>query len=428
MSYSSGLVLAPAGSYPSTGDIQQALGVDSGNLGVLCTSPNINIFAKYKPIGITGYEQPTAAQLLAARYGLSARATNSRNSLRTMAMGWTYNGAIAPYYRQLDFDRYYNGAIVPFMQANGDTLLVDLVSGNANPALFYMMMRSGALANKPFSAASGIAQSGTAVPSNRLDYCLTVEDIGFDSGGGTWHDILGAYLGLVIFQGTSYRGEVWASQAVAQLSTRVNEMFNVPTSSLDLAPGTYQAVACAKKTEGSLTYYLPVYDDASYPTRFSLVVGGVDYYKQDRVGLALTSTASSTTTMLTTTASTIYVRMRLYNQTGHSVTLNVRDGRFVLSTRITGTVVDQTGTHSIDRTQTSGIAYPTSDVTVADGSYAELTFAITNIWSNNASTTPSFIESGSLNIVPSLQFYRGGTTTDFGQYGVPRVLGCNYGS
>lgn len=425
MSYSNGLVLAPAGSYPATGDIQQALGVDTGGLYELCTAAQINVFARYKPNGLTG-ARPSDAQIATARYNLWAKATSSRASLASMALGWTYNGAAAPYYRQLDFHRYYNGAVCPFMQANGTSLLVDLVSGNAAPALFYMLMRSGALANKPFSSTSGIGSSGTAVPSTRLDYCISVEDLGFDSGGGSYHSILGAYLGLVIFSGTTYRGEIWASTAVAQLGTRDNNMFIVPTGDLDIAPGTYTAVACAKKTDSGLTYYLPVYDDASYPARLTLVVGGVDYYKQDRVGLATTATGS-TVTRMTTTASDIYVRMRLYNNTGGSVTLNVRDGRFILSTRITGTVVDQSGTHSIDRTQTSSLVYPTSDITVSDGGYGDMVFRVTNIWSNSAGTSPTLIESGELNIAPTLQFYRGGTATDFPLHGLARLLTAIYG-
>lgn len=425
MSYSDGLVLAPAGSYPATGDIQQALGVDTGGLYELCTAAQINVFARYKPNGLTG-ARPSDAQIATARYNLWAKATSSRASLASMALGWTYNGAAAPYYRQLDFHRYYNGAVCPFMQANGDRLLVDLVSGNARSAAFYMLMRSGALANKPFVQGGGIGSSGTAVPSTRLDYCISVEDLGFDSGGGSYHSILGAYLGLVIFSGTTYRGEIWASTAVAQLGTRDNNMFIVPTGDLDIAPGTYTAVACAKKTDSGLTYYLPVYDDASYPARITLVVGGVDYYKQDRVGLATTATGS-TVTRMTTTASDIYVRMRLYNNTGSSVTLNVRDGRFVLSTRITGTVVDQSGTHSIDRTQTSSLVYPTSDITVADGGYGDMVFRITNIWSNSASSSPTLIESGTLDIAPTLQFYRGGTMTAFPLYGLARLLTVTYG-
>lgn len=429
MAYNNGLVTKGVENFPSTGDIQQALGdtTGSGDIGVLCLHPNLNICSKYKPNAAVGFDQPSDAILATNRYFLAAVATNNRNALATMAMGWTYHGAQAPYYRQLDFDRYYNGAPIPFKQANGQTLLVDLVSGNANPALFYMLMSGGALANKAFSPSGGIDTHTAAVPSNRLAYCISVEDLGFDSGGGTYHSLMGAVLGLVIFQGTTYKGEVFSSVPVAELSTIDNDMFKVSTNGLDLAPGTYTAVACGKVTDGLLTYYLPVYNDANYPARFTLNVGSVDYYKQDRIGLAETSGAASVVTMLTTVNSDIYVRMRLYNQTGHDVTLNVRDYRFVLSTQVTGTVTDQSGTHSIDRTQTSQLAWPTSDVNVVNGGYAEFDFRITNIWSNSAGSSPSFIESGNLTVIPSLQFSRGGTLTPFPLYGIQRLLSVTYG-
>lgn len=420
MAYSSGLITKPVSSDTAGGDIQQALGISGvGDLGTLCQHPNINIFSKFKPNAVTGYDQPSDATLATNRYGLAAVATNSKNALISMALGWTYHGAQAPYFRQLDFDRYYNGAPIPFMQANGQSLLLDLVSGNASPALFYMLMTGGALANKPFVAGQGIGSSGTAVPSNRLDYCIAVEDLGFDSGGGTYHSLMGAYLGLVIFQGTTYKGEVWSSVPVAELSQRENNMFNVPTNTLSLAQGTYTAVACAKQGN----YYLPVYNHADYPTRFTFVVGGVDSYAQDRIGLALTQ-GGTYSTLLRTNQSDIYLKMRLYNQTGRSVTLNVRDNRFRVSTRITGST-DTTA--SIDRTQVSQLISPTSDPTIADGGYVEMIFGLTNIWSNTAGQAPTVFTEGNLTIVPSLQFVSGGSAADFPQYGVgPRVLAVTY--
>ena len=424
MAYSSGLITKPVRNYPSGGDIQQALGISGvGDLGTLCTHANINIFSKYKPNAVTGYDQPSDAVLATNRYGLAAIATNSRNALATMALGWTYHGAQAPYYRQLDFDRYYNGAVCPFMQANGDRLLVDLVSGNARSAAFYMLMRSGALANKPFVAGQGIGSSGTAVPSNRLAYCIAVEDLGFDSGGGTYHSLMGAYLGLVIFQGTTYKGEVWSSVPVAELSQRENNMFNVPTNTLSLAQGTYTAVACAKQGN----YYLPVYNHADYPTRFTFVVGGVDSYAQDRIGLALTQ-GGTYSTLLRTNQRDIYLKMRLYNQTGRSITLNVRDNRFRVSTRITGSRVDSRTSQSvpIDRTQVSQLVSPTSDPTIADGGYVEMFFGLTNIWSNTAGSSVPAFDSGDLTIVPSLQFVSGGSAADFPLYGPARVLTVRY--
>ena len=419
MAYSSGLITKPVSSDTAGGDIQQALGISGvGDLGTLCQHPNINIFSKFKPNAVTGYDQPSDATLATNRYGLAAVATNSKNALATMALGWTYHGAQAPYFRQLDFDRYYNGAPIPFMQANGQSLLLDLVSGNASPALFYMLMNAGALANKPFVAGQGIGSSGTAVPSNRLAYCIAVEDLGFDSGGGTYHSLMGAYLGLVIFQGTTYKGEVWSSVPVAELSQRDNNMFNVPTNTLSLAQGTYTAVACAKQGN----YYLPVYNHADYPTRFTFVVGGVDSYAQDRIGLALTQ-GGTYSTLLRTNQSDIYLKMRLYNQTGRSVTLNVRDNRFRVSTRITGST-DTTA--SIDRTQVSQLISPTSDPTIADGGYVEMVFGLTNIWSNTAGQAPTVFTEGNLTIVPSLQFVSGGSAADFPLYGPARILAVTY--
>ncbi len=424
MAYSSGLITKPVSNDTAGGDIQQALGISGvGDLGTLCTSPKINICSKYKPNAAVGYDQPSDAILETNHYFLAAVATNSKNALISMALGWTYHGAQAPYFRQLDFDRYYNGAPIPFMQANGQSLLLDLVSGNASPALFYMLMTGGALANKPFVAGQGIGSSGTAVPSNRLDYCIAVEDLGFDSGGGTYHSLMGAVLGLVIFQGTTYKGEVWSSVPVAELSTRENNMFNVPTNTLSLAQGTYTAVACAKQGN----YYLPVYNHADYPARFTFVVGGVDSYAQDRIGLALTQ-GGTYSTLLRTNQSDIYLKMRLYNQTGRSVTLNVRDNRFRVSTHITGSRVDsQTSLPvDIDRTQVSQLVSPTSDPTIADGGYVEMFFGLTNIWSNTAGSSVPAFDSGNLTIAPSLQFVSGGSAADFPLYGQQRVLAVTY--
>jgi hypothetical protein len=428
MSYSSGLITAPVKSDTAGGDIQLALGTSSGNLGTLCTNRNINMFSKYKPNELTGYDQPSDSALASNRYSVAAIATSSRGSLATMSLAWTYHKAQAPYFRQLDFNRYYNAAPIPFMQANGATLTVDLVNQSTAPALFYMLMNAGALANKPFSTASGIGSSGTAVPSNRLDYCIAVEDLGFDSGGGSYKSIMGAYLGLVIFQGTTFKADVWASTAVAELSSRDNNMFIVPLSGLNLAMGDYTAVACAKQGN----YYLPVYDDANYPARFTLTVGGLDLYSQSAYGLATTNTAS-TATMIRTTGSDAYVTMRFYNNSGR--TLDITGGsnqKFTLKVEITGSVVSQGTTVSIDRTVANGKAYITASmatpssgtISVADGSYAELVFLVPRIWSTDGTTLPVAIESGEVSLKPRL-FFNGATEYTANLH---RALTVRYGS
>lgn len=421
MAYSGGLISAPV----SIRDISKALGIASRDLGTLCTSGHINIFSKRKPNELTGYGQPTQQQLETDRYGISAIATSILDDLATMSLGWTYHGAQAPYFRQLDFNGYYNAAPVPFMQANGSRLVIDVVANNPFPALFYMLMASGALANKPFSTASGIGTGGTAVPAGVLGNCICVEEIGFDEGGGTYHSIIGAYLGIVVFQGTTYKGEAWASSPVAISQTRDNDMFIVQTSGLSLPTGEYTAVACAKVTEDGHTFYLPVFNDADYPTRFTLEVGGVGYYGQMAVGVAA-SAVENPMPFIKTTVSTVYVTMRLTNNSGATlVVVAGNNAKFTLVCGISGRVVDRSGEHDINRTVTTASIYrPTNNQNVPAGESVDLTYAIPNVWNLDELTQPDTIESGRVTLSPVLKY--GGTDaypTPFG-----RVLGITYGT
>lgn len=439
MSFSGGLISKGTGvliAADGTGDIQQALGVSDTDLITLCKHPNIKMFARYKPCAYEGEETPTQQQYADNYFFVKAVAATSKSALFSMAMGWTYEGA-DQYCRQLDFVGYYvlpnTAPTAPFMQANGSTLIVDLISGNANPALFYLFMRTGKLANKRFSASGGIdTGSSTAVPSNRLAYAMTCEDLGFYDGSG-FHELLEGVLGLVIFDSNgTEKGEVWATKNGNEIPVKddysviENDMFKVRTDGLNLAVGTYVAVACAKKEDDMHTYYLPVFNDASYPAKFSLVVGGIDYYKQDRQGISLSDSSgwANDISYNGNSQSDIYVKMYLYNQTGRSVTLNVRDNRFALSTKVStiNPVVDSRGSHTFERTQTSQLWLPTSDVTVANNGYAELIFKITNIWGESAGSSPTLIESGKLLVEPTLQFVSGGTATDFPLYGPQRTF------
>ena len=392
-------VLAPVGIY----DVQRALGEASLDIGTLCTSGRINIWSKKKPIGISG-QNPSPSQWEAARYGVKGPATSIRDDLATMSLGWTYDGAVSSYYRLLDYDGYYHGAIPPIRQANGTALVVDLVSSSSQAALFHLFMAEGGIANKPLSTSQGTASSGTAVPVNRIQNCICVEDAPY-YGGGSYHSLVGGKCGLVIFDRTTYVGEVWATDAIAVQPARDNDMFIVQTSGLSLPMGTYTAVACVKVVEDGFTYYLPVCDDADYPTRFTLTVGGIGYYKQQRRGVA-TSATGTPAGMLATTASTVYVFMRLTNNSQSTLNLTVgTNTKFTLVCNITGSVEDVQGTHSINRTVTTAAIYrPRANQTVPVGGYVDLVYQIKNIWNyGDGTTAPTFIESGSIMLAPSLK-------------------------
>ena len=49
MAYNNYVITRPVVNDTNGGDIQRALGTTSGDLATLCTHPNINMWAKYKP-------------------------------------------------------------------------------------------------------------------------------------------------------------------------------------------------------------------------------------------------------------------------------------------------------------------------------------------------------------------------------------------
>ena len=404
------------------GDISQAVGYASGDIGTLIVNGIINMFSRWKPMNIASF-QPTDRQREDVRWGVIAKATNDRDALYSMSLDWTYERSVAPHFNSLDFDKYYGRAPVPFQQANGLELVVDVVAEGQDPAKFYMFMNAGALANKAFSNASGIDTSADAVPSNRMGNCLAVEDIGFyDADGGGWHTLLGAQLGLVIFSTSGqFKGEIWATHngaafPVAELQAVESDMYIVSTANLmdnpNLGLGEYVAVACAKKVEDNLTFYLCAYNgNAAYPARFPMEIGGLERYPARAVGLG-TSAVASTVTSILTMDSDVYVTVRLTNNSGRTLNILIGAGsgsnpKFTIEARITGSVVDmQTGnTITIDRTQTNAtIAYPSTDQTVNAGASVDLVYKLTRIWSNSATEAQRAIESGSVNINAKLIF------------------------
>ena len=131
--YSNGLITAPV----SVWDVRRALGLNSTDVGTLCTSTRINIWAKYKPVHLlntlntadqfdftqnkwkssaTWMHGSPLAGYAVHRYGLAAHQYTAiadliaqyttRNSIMN---GWVYNsptgGASSPY-RLIDFANY----------------------------------------------------------------------------------------------------------------------------------------------------------------------------------------------------------------------------------------------------------------------------------------------------------------------------------
>lgn len=431
------------------GDIQKALG-DANVKDVItaCTHANINEFSRYKPNAVDGDESPNienTALCIANRYFLSAKATRTRASLPTMDFSWTYHGANGPY-RVLDYAGYCNKRVIPFRQANGTSLSIDPVAGTADTALFYMFFRSGhtSMKNRPFSTTEGIASSGYAVGSSssatQLNNLITIEDLSFDEGQGTFHTLFDtgtvARLGLVIFNTNNvYQTEKWATTPVKIPTARENDMFKVQLSDVSLPTGTYKAVACAMIEDGNLSpVYCPVFNDVAdtlkYSSLLELVVIGINGYSQRRVGISV-SQATSTTTTITTTSADVYVTMQFYNKkSSGSITIATgTNAKFQLKTEFSG-MVDINGVQTpIDRTVANGKAHVTStllnssNITIAAGGNAALLYNVSNIWSVDG-TSASQARGGSVTIKSSIYFNGG---EEFGVEVGHAVLTVNYG-
>ncbi|WP_300904184.1 hypothetical protein [uncultured Alistipes sp.] len=118
MSYANGIITSP----PEIADLQRALGDPSTTLRALCTSPNINIWARYKPFRLVKLDDATEAERKAANYGLIFHTANTPGSL---VQGVEYNGAVEGGYRIDDLIGYNRNAMPP-MSGMGDFSLSEL--------------------------------------------------------------------------------------------------------------------------------------------------------------------------------------------------------------------------------------------------------------------------------------------------------------
>lgn len=115
MAYNNSIITAPVAIY----DIQRALNVTNPGLGALCTHPNINKWAKYKPIRVANVIIPiTDAQRRSANYGFSiSDVTGTPDTIAKMSAAssaWVYDRPTLGYpFRQTDFNLYYKYAKCP---------------------------------------------------------------------------------------------------------------------------------------------------------------------------------------------------------------------------------------------------------------------------------------------------------------------------
>ena len=102
----------------STDDVAYVLGEVSGDAGTLCTSNNINKYAKYKPCGGSSPASPTEDERKQLNCGINT--TNLmfddfEECLASAKINCDWSKATPITYRLGDFDMYYHGARAPYV-------------------------------------------------------------------------------------------------------------------------------------------------------------------------------------------------------------------------------------------------------------------------------------------------------------------------
>jgi len=121
MSNSNGVISSPV---RQLADIKAVLGESVNGLGALCTSNNVNMWSKNKPVRHSTKDPITDAQRSSVLYGLNLNEKYTASSLMSYAvnvgagnLGWGYNKprghSYSEYFRRRDFDGYQHNAGCP---------------------------------------------------------------------------------------------------------------------------------------------------------------------------------------------------------------------------------------------------------------------------------------------------------------------------
>lgn len=117
MGHSNGIITKPI---DVVDDIMTVLGEKSTDLGTLCTSDKIIMWAKYKPEDINQLEPPTESQRKSNNYGLAwlSWSTPSLMANNVANFGWTYKKP-TKFFRQDDFAGYNHNAtsFLPYLES-----------------------------------------------------------------------------------------------------------------------------------------------------------------------------------------------------------------------------------------------------------------------------------------------------------------------
>lgn len=419
------------------GDIANALGVDSLDLGTLADNRTIKGFARYKSVGSKTHGILTDADIQELNFGWTIPAVEAY-ALRSSSAKWSRNWPIEGYYRQLDFDGYYRGAPDEvFSQCIGESMVFNVMNPFPGYMAFYFFNRSGYLADRektPFGL--------TTLPAGRSEYqlthCVGIEDLAVKGAAVNSYTFYEdeATLGVMFFDPSvgslsSPIAQAWCDDPLVRtLGTSYDDaelvkMYRKDLIDVELPSGELEAVFCLRFPTGQTsdliggvqtTYrYIRVQDVEGYPAVVPVTVSGAEkmLYVVDGMASSESSTAWSNT--LSGKYDIVYVKVSVTNNSGITITntdafqqrwnaLAGLSGRKTIAGATSSVTINAQRTPAIYRWRKKGSSAwnsgSTSYIEIADGETIELLFQVNDIWDKGTLLTPLSSGTAYINLTP----------------------------
>ena len=398
----------------SIDEIKTCIGSTSNDTGTLCKSQKIKACAKYKPerrsvlgpLTDLGSSAPDPAAdrqsnppysikiLIDENKQLVSAVDAGSSAVNSFILGSTFELTYlrpTAWFRILDFSNgiaggiggggYYNGApdaALTCANRSGSTLTYNSMDADTNgdTILFYAFfkgMTASGLNNAAFSTTAGIDTSHHLVPTTPSYYlasCLSAEELFANLiSAGT------SFFGVLLYQSNAFKGFFPCFKAIGNYSSPDTSMYQIPMHSSrapqngryegiindrlgsdNLHDGTYDAVPVLKHGN----YYYPMFHTTNggynYGGKFTLKIGGEDFYESGMVYVCTQSDGSGTQytggtiSLPTDKLANTYIAVRLWNVDYTKSTTIYTDNqtKFKLHAHISGQIVSLRETEYID--------------------------------------------------------------------------------
>lgn len=394
----------------------------------MCQTGVVNDFAKFKPQNSSTSLNawPTEQARKNNNWGMSAGMTSCNNVTdlwNNATSALKFKTHTKPW-RIRDFDGYFHHAPKNIIhQMVGSKLIVSSVHPDGAYVPFYVLQKTGYLAQKALGdSITGIdTHTSLGLSDTQLSRCITTEDLNWD--GETLYGTTAYRLGIVVFNTDGTIAQKGDDGMVGMVGSRdaiytCNSVLRIQEDQLDynmyrmepafgLPKGSYKAVGAAIYAPIPVfgqeqTYtFLPLQSASGYSNKFDIVVSGAEKFSVTQM-----TVEGSTSGTIRTTKPNVTVAFTIKNNSGKALNYSTAHlasyiNKWKMECGISGSVTTATGTTTIN---TSRSSVYNSVFSIAAGGTVTLSFVVSNIWSNSATTSPTQISSGRVNLSLSLKF------------------------